>query len=132
MAEPRMQVTVAEDGRTAELGFLPASGLSGELSLTQDQVISLMAALATARARMAQVNPEPPMEQQQLKAVVNPRWLTRPEALTEGSLLAFQHPGYGPVGFALPAPEVERLVRALSSHLGMIHSNERQEGSKPS
>jgi hypothetical protein len=39
-------------------------------------------------------------------------------------MLAFAHPAYGTVGFVLAAADIEKMVRALTSHLGMVHSGE--------
>ena len=59
-----------------------------------------------------------------MQAIVNPPWRVQPEALTEGSMLAFHHPGFGALGFVLPAADVERMVRALTTHLGMVHTGD--------
>jgi alpha-D-ribose 1-methylphosphonate 5-phosphate C-P lyase len=126
-----MSVSLVEDGTHARLNFLPASGLEGAIDLTLDQLTTLMNALGVARARLLANVPAPPLESAEIKAIVDPRWRVQPEALTEGSMLAFQHPAFGPVGFVLPAPEVEKLVRALSAHLGMIRS-EPSRPTKPS
>ncbi len=128
MAEPRMSVSINATATQARLTLLPASGLDGSIDLTLDQLTSLMNALGAARARLLAGQPQPALEQVEIKAIIDPRWRVQPEALTEGSMLAFQHPGFGPLGFVLPAPEVEKLVRALSAHLGMIHS----DASRPS
>lgn len=115
----RMSVTVA-DGR-ARLAFLPGSGVEGAVDLTLAQLSELIRALGLARAELA--GPSPALDGA-VQAVVGPAWTVRPEALTEGSMLAFAHPNYGPVGFVLAAADVERMVRALTSHLGMVHSGE--------
>ena len=122
MVEPRMSVSLNAEGTHARLNLLPASGLEGSIELNLDQLTSLMNVLGAARVRLLAGQPQPSLESVEIKAIVDPRWRVQPEALTEGSMLAFQHPAFGPLGFVLPAPEVERLVRALSSHLGMIHT----------
>ncbi len=33
-------------------------------------------------------------------------------------MLAFQHPGFGALGFVLGASDVEKIVRVLTTHLG--------------
>jgi hypothetical protein len=124
MAEPRMSVTVSEDGTAARLTFLPASGVEGALDLTVEQLTTLIQALGTARARMLAGHSFPPLEGASVQAVVNPPWRVQPEALTEGSMLAFQHPGYGALGFVLQAADVEKMVRTLTNHLAMVHTKE--------
>ena len=131
MSEPRMSVAVSEDGAQARLRFLPASGMEGGIDFTLEQLTSLIQALATARARMMAGQPAPPLESAAVQAVVNPPWRVQPEALTEGSMLAFQHPGFGALGFVLAAHDVEKVVRALTAHLAMVHTKE-NASAKPS
>lgn len=121
----RMQVTVSDDRQQATLALLPESGLEGEIPLTLDQLSQLIATLGHARAAMLDKRPMPSMEGATFTPVYKTKWAVRPEALTEGSVIAFQHPAYGPVGFVLPPSDVEKVVRALTVHMGMVHSRER-------
>ena len=59
-----------------------------------------------------------------MQAAVAPAWTVRPEALTEGLMLAFAHLCYGTLGFVLAAAAVKRMVQALTAHLGMVHSSD--------
>ena len=121
MAQPRMNVSI--DGDQAVLSFLPGSGAEGAVTLSASQLLEMIVGLGSVRVRLLAGKP-PGLEASAVQAVVGPAWTVRPEALTEGSMLAFAHPAYGTVGFVLPAPEVERMVRALTSHLGMVRSGE--------
>ncbi len=127
----RMQVTVSDDRQQATLALLPESGLEGELSLTLDQISQLIASLGQARAAMLDKRPVPSMEGASFTPIYKTQWAVQPEALTEGSIIAFQHPAFGPVGFVLPPNDIEKVVRALTVHMGMVHSSERGPG-KPS
>ena len=127
----RMRVAVSDDARTATLSLLPDSGVEGDISLSLDQITQLIFGLGQARAAMMQKLPIPPIEGAQFNPVFKTQWAVQPEALTEGSVIAFQHPAYGPVGFVLPAAAVEKVVRALTVHMGMVHSQP-GEGRKPS
>ncbi len=126
MAPPRMNVALGDGG--AVLTLLPGSGAEGHLTLSPSQLLELITALASARARLlADLPPEARerrLEPSGVQAVVGPAWVVRPEAMTEGSMLAFAHPGFGTVGFVLPGAEVKKMVKALTSHLGMVHSGE--------
>ncbi len=125
MVQPRMNVSLGgtEAAPEAMLTLLPGSGAEGTVTLSPPQLSELIVALGEARARMLGGKlPRPDMNAVQV--VVGPAWTVRPEALTEGSMLAFAHPAYGTVGFILPAAEIERMVRALTSHLGMVRSGE--------
>ncbi len=130
MAEARMRVSVSADLREASLELLPASGLQGEIKLNLEQIGTLIARLGQARATMVAKMAPPPIDGIPLNPVYGTRWVVQPEALTEGSVIAFQHPAYGPVAFVLPAPELEKVVRTLTSHLGMVHTG--SEPRKPS
>ena len=125
-----MSVTVSDDGATTQLNFLPSSGMEGSIDLTLEQLTSLVQALGTARARMMSGQPVTGLDRSAVQAVVNPPWRVQPEALTEGSMLAFHHPGFGALGFVLQAADVEKMVRALTNHLGMVHTKE--TSAKPS
>ena len=126
MAPPRMKVAV-NDG-VAVLSLLPGSGAQGEISLTPGQLMELIAALGSARARLVSAMPaeakERGLDATAVQAVLEPAWVVRPEALTEKSMLVFAHPGYGTVGFVLAPADVEKMVKGLTSHLGMVHSGE--------
>ncbi len=121
MGQPRMNVSV--DGEGAVLSFLPGSGAEGSITLSAEQLLEVIAALGAVRARLL-AGRQPGLDVGSVQAVVRPAWTVRPEAMTEGSMVAFAHPAYGTVGFVLPAADIERMVRALTSHLGMVHSGE--------
>jgi len=119
-----MRVSVTADGRSATLSLLPESGVNGEIPLTLDQLSQLIASLGQARAAIVAKIPPVPIEGAPLTPVFGTSWAVQPEALTEGSVIAFQHPAYGPVGFVLPPADTEKVVRALTTHLGMVHSQD--------
>ena len=126
-----MRVAVDNDALSASLTLLPESGVEGVISLSLDQITQLIFGLGQARAAMMQKLPPPPIEGAHFNPVFKTQWVVQPEALTEGSVIAFQHPAYGPVGFVLPASAIEKVVRALTVHMGMVHSQP-GEGRKPS
>ena len=125
-----MRVSLSDDQAEAILELLPASGLAGEIRLSLEQLGTLIARLGQARATLVSKAGPPPIEGVPLNPVYNTRWAVQPEALTEGSVIAFQHPAFGPVAFVLPPAEVEKAVRTLTSHLAMVHSG--KEPVKPS
>ena len=121
MGNPRMNVSLGGSG--AVLTLLPGSGAEGAIDLNVDQLLELIQALGAVRSRLL-TGQAVGLDVRSLQAVVAPAWTVRPEALTEGSMLAFAHPGYGTIGFVLVAAEVEKMVRTLTVHLGMVHSSE--------
>jgi hypothetical protein len=132
MTEPRMSVAVSDDGTVAKLSFLPASGMDGSIALTLEQLTTLVQALGAVRARMLVGHTVPPLEGMQIQAIVNPAWRVQPEALTEGSMLAFHHPAYGALGFVVSSTDVEKMVRALTAHLAIVRSSPTGERVRPS
>ena len=96
--------------------------------MSAGQLLELITALGAARAQLVGAlpaeAPERKLSPAGVQAILGPAWSVRPEAMTEGSMLAFAHPGFGTVGFVLGATEVQRMVKALTTHLGMVHSGE--------
>lgn len=109
------QMTISMDNGLTTVTFLPASGASGQLVLSLEQLTKFIQKLGEVRGVMVE-GIEPP-EIGKVKGVFNTRWYTRFEGLTEGSLLAFQHPEFGPVGFVFPRDQVAYLVSLLSQQL---------------
>lgn len=126
---PRMRVELAENHQGATLTLLPASGLEGSIALNPRQLTELIQALGAVRSALVAGTPAPPLEGSNLNAAVGPRWLIAPDARTDGSMLAFQHPAYGAVAAIFLRPEVEKIVRLLSNHLAIVQV---PEGARPS
>ena len=126
----RLGVLLAPDGSEATLTMPLPDGGQLNLQLPLDHLTQLIHALGAARAAMMAKRPVPSMDGASIEPVFVTNWAVQPEALTEGSVIAFQHPAYGPVGFVLPPADAERIVRALGTHLGMVHS--RESGDRPS
>ncbi len=131
MTAPRMQVTRSEDGKTAILSFLEGSGVSGSLSLDEAQLSQLIASLGLAHAALIEKRPPAPIAGARFTPVYTTNWALQIDALTEGSMLAFQHPAYGPVGVVFGPHDVEHIIRGLQKQRTMIRSNP-QDASTPS
>jgi hypothetical protein len=118
MTEARIGIRIAEDRKLVTLSIAPVGveGLPIELSL--DQLTSLIALLGEARARMVEGLPTGPLEGKSIRTVTEPNWYIQ-VAQIDGSLLAFDHPAYGPVGFAIPRKDVARIVKLLNAHLAL-------------
>ena len=115
--EEILSFRIAEKRDSVVLEFLPASGASGLLALTLDQLTSLIRALGAVRENMVADGPVPPLEGERIQPVRDMRWFIQPEPLSEGSLLTYYHPGFGPVGFVMPKDQVSEVVRILTAHL---------------
>ena len=113
--EPRISAQIIEDQSSVTVSFLPESGASGLFTLSVAQLTGMIAGLGNIHAQMVDGLPLPSIEGQAVNAIFNTRWFVQPEPLTEGSLLTFYHPAYGPVGFLVPRDQVLEMVRLLST-----------------
>jgi hypothetical protein len=59
-----------------------------------------------------------PLAGKTVETILDPVWYAQ-VAQIDGSLLAFDHPAYGPLAFALPRNDVAEIVRILSAHLAL-------------
>jgi hypothetical protein len=124
--QPRLSIQIADDKSSVVVQFLPASGASGSLVLTLDQLTALIRGLGSARAQMVS-GEQISLEGAEIQAIFNTRWYIQPEPLSEGSSLVFYHPAFGPIGFVVPRDQVSEIVRLLTVHLGIQSSS----GGKP-
>ncbi|AQS89186.1 hypothetical protein A0U93_01450 [Neoasaia chiangmaiensis] len=117
-----MQVLLNDDGKNATLRFLEGSGIDGEIELSVEQITQLIASLGRTRQAMVGNLPPPPIEGAKFSPVYRTNWALQIDALTEGSMLAFQHPAFGPIGLVLAPPDAEQVIKGLQRHRAMIHS----------
>lgn len=129
--KPRMQVSPHEDGSGATLRFLEGSGLEGAIDLTRDQLTQLIASLGRVRSALVEEEAPPPMEKASFVPVYRTNWALQIDALTEGSMLAFQHPAYGPVGVVFSPPDAEKLLKGLQKQRAIVRSSP-ESARKPS
>jgi hypothetical protein len=118
MAEARIGIRIAEDRKSVTLAIAPVGveGIPIELSL--DQLTNFIALLGETRARMLEGLSTGPLEGKSIRTVLEPNWYVQ-VAQIEGSLIAFDHPAFGPVGFAIPRQDVAKIVRILTAHLAL-------------
>lgn len=128
---PRMQVTRSEDGQKIVLSFLESSGLTGDITLDETQLTQLISSLGMARSALTEKKPPASIEGARFSPVYKTNWALQIDTLTEGSLLAFQHPAYGPVGLVFTPADADQLIRGLQRHRAMVHSSP-GDASKPS
>jgi hypothetical protein len=118
MAEARVGVRVAEDRQTVTLEIGPVEGPSAPVSLSLEQLTKVIKLLGQARSRMVEGSPKQPLDGKTVETIIDPPWYVQVAAI-DGSLLAFDHPAYGPLGFAVPRDDVARIVHTLSAHLAL-------------
>ncbi len=118
MAKMRLGIKVSEDRQSVAIEFAAAGQAPSPIVLDLDQLSSLIKVLGQTRHRMVEGLPMPPLEGQTVATVNRPRWYIQVAQL-DGSVLAFDHPAFGAVGFAIPRQEVAAMVRILNNHLSM-------------
>jgi len=118
MAEIRVGVKVADDRQSVTIQIGPAGGAPQPVSLSLEQFTKLIQLLGQARSRMVNGNPKQPLEGKTVETVFEPPWYVQVASI-DGSLLAFDHPSYGPVAFAVPRNDIARIVRILNEHLAL-------------
>jgi hypothetical protein len=106
-----------DEPKTVTVEFAPEVGVTGTLTLTQDQLLALINDLGRVHEQLTREKPPPQLWGKRIDCVFNARWQILPEPLSEGSVIAFYHPGFGPVGFVIPRDQVDEIVRTLSYHL---------------
>ncbi|EHH68960.1 hypothetical protein GMO_02670 [Gluconobacter morbifer G707] len=117
-----MQVTRSEDGQKILLSFLENSGLTGSIELDENQLGQLITSLGAAHASLMEGKTLPPITGARFNPVYKTNWALQIDTLTEGSLLAFQHPAYGPVGVVFGPKDTDQLISGLQKHKTIIRS----------
>lgn len=116
----KIDLTLSEDHKLAQMTLsADETEAKAEIPLTLEQVTQLIAVLGRVRETMVSDQDVPPIEGARFNPVTRTRWALQPEALTEGSVLAFQHPAFGPVGLVLTSQDAEKLMHGLHLHQEM-------------
>lgn len=116
MVEARVGVRVADDRQSVTIEIGPVAGLSEPVAVNLDQLTKIIKLLGQARARMVEGSQKQALDGKTVETVFQPPWPIQ-VAHIDGSTLAFDHPSYGPLAFAIPRNEVARIVNGLSQHL---------------
>ncbi|WP_201861501.1 hypothetical protein [Microvirga soli] len=116
MAEARVGIKVADDQQTVTIDIGPIEGPSAPVALDLEQLTKLIKLLGQARSSMVVGTRKQSLDGQTVETVFSPPWYIQ-LAQIEGSLLAFDHPSYGPIAYAIPRGDVARIVEVLSAHL---------------
>ena len=121
MAEARVGIRVADDRRSVTIEIAPVGGPSSPVGLDLEQLTKLINLLGQARSRMLEGTPKRPLHGRRVETTIEPPWYIKATD-SGGSLLAFDHPSYGPVAFVIPRDDVAKIVQALSAHLALLPS----------
>jgi hypothetical protein len=118
MPKARVGVRVADDRQSVTVEIGPAEGPSASTTLDFEQLTKVINLLGRARVQMLEGQQIEPLEGTMVETLNNPMWCIQ-VAQIDGSLLAFNHPAYGPTAFAIPRDEVAQMVGILTSHLAL-------------
>jgi hypothetical protein len=118
MAEARVGVKVSDDRKTVTIEIGSTAGPSHPVGLDLNQLTKLIQLLGQARSRMVEGLQKLPLDGKTVETVIEPPWYVQVASI-DGSLLAFDHPSYGPLAFAIPREDVVRIVRILNEHLAL-------------
>lgn len=112
-----MNIRITEDRKKTILTFSPESGVTGELELNQLELANLISALGSVRWTMAEGQKIAEITGAKIQPAYQTKWAVQKDTLKEETLLAFQHPGYGPVGFVLSDKQIKEYIKALQKGL---------------
>jgi hypothetical protein len=127
MPKARVGVRVADDRRSVTIEIGAVDGPSAPVALDLEQLTTTIKLLGQARSRMITGTRKQPLEGETVETVFAPPWYIQ-VAQIDGSLLAFDHPSYGPLAYAIPREDVAKIVKVLSAHLALPEASQ----SKPS
>jgi hypothetical protein len=122
MAEARVGVKVSDDRQRVTIEIGSTEGPSNPVGLDLNQLTKLIQLLGQARSRMVESSPKKPLDGKTVETVTEPPWYVQVASI-DGSLLAFDHPSYGPLAFAIPRGDVARIVQTLNEHLALPSGN---------
>jgi hypothetical protein len=118
MADLGVGVRLSDDRNVAELEIVVDDRPLEPVLMDLDQLTKFVTLLGEVRTRMLEGRPKMDLKGHEVRTVNHPHWVIQ-VAQIDGSLLAFDHPGFGPVGFAIPRSEVAEMVRVLNAHLAL-------------
>jgi hypothetical protein len=130
MPKVQIGIQIADDRQTVAIEFMPEGQPPCPLDLSLDQLTGLIRLLGSARHKMVEGQPTPNLGGHEIDTVVGASWYIQ-TAQIDGSLLAFYHPAFGPVGFAIPKAEVAEIVRLLNNHLALPQAMSADRPSTP-
>ena len=118
MAEARVGIKVADDRQTVTIEIGSVGGPSSPVELSLEHLTAVVKLLGQARSRMIEGSRKQPLDGKTAETVTDPpRYLQ--VASIDGSLLALDHPSYGPLAFAIPRNDVAKIVQILNAHLAL-------------
>ena len=118
MGETQIGVQIDKERKTATIEIMAVGQPVSSMELSLDQLTKLIGLLGETRSRMLEGSPMRRLEGEFVRTITEPNWYIQ-MAKIDGSLLAFDHPAFGPISFAIPKREIAQIVRILNTHLAL-------------
>ncbi|MDI2090957.1 hypothetical protein [Commensalibacter oyaizuii] len=112
-----INIKISEDRKKITLTFKDGKIEEKPLELNQAELEDLIRVLGTVRWAMAEGQKLPEITGAHIKPAYQTKWAVQRDNNVNGTLLAFQHPGYGAVGFVLSDTQLKDYTRALQKSL---------------
>ncbi len=112
-----VNIRIIDDRRKTVLTFSPDSGVKGDLELNLLELENLIQALGSVHWMMVEGQKLADITGVTIKPAYQTKWAIQKNVVKGETLLAFQHPGYGPVGFVLTDPQIKEYLKALQKGL---------------
>ncbi|CAI3922819.1 unnamed protein product [Commensalibacter communis] len=117
-----INIKIADDRTKATLTFSDETNPGSKIDLTQAELEDLIRVLGIVNWSMADGKPIPDIKGAKIKPAYQTKWAIQKDKDTTGTLLAFQHPGYGAVGFVLSDQQTKEYTKALQKSLKVKRS----------
>ncbi|MCH4091665.1 hypothetical protein [Acetobacter sp.] len=112
--DPHIHIAASEDFKQATL-TITSGRKKIVLDLNAAQVADLITGLGAVHQAMVGAN-IPPIEGVSFTPVRRTNWALQLDPESQGSILAFQHPAYGPIGLAMTPADAAKVAHGLSLH----------------
>ncbi|CAK7192334.1 hypothetical protein COMNV_00527 [Commensalibacter sp. Nvir] len=108
-----INIKISEDKTKLALGFLSDGLETKKIELSQKELEDFIRVLGTMRWAMAEGQKIPDIAGAKLVPAKQVKWAVQVSEGNDSTLLAFQHPAYGPVGFMLGDKEIKEYFEAV-------------------
>lgn len=112
-----INIKISDDRQKTTLTFSGGGDPEAKIDLTQDELEDLIRVLGIVHWSLADGKPIPDIKGAKIKPAYQTKWAIQKDKDSSGTLLAFQHPGYGAVGFVLADQQVKDYAKALQKSL---------------
>lgn len=117
-----INIKLSEDRQNTTLTFTSGEDAPSKIDLTQAELEDLIRVLGILHWSMAEGKAIPEIKGAKIKPAYQTNWAIQKDKDSAGTLLAFQHPGYGAVGFVLSEQQIKEYTKALQKSMRVKRS----------